>query len=390
MPEPVEAVVQKRIILLLDGTWNDAAQGVADTNIVRLRDRIAAYLAPNAGSPRRDKVTPASASQQTFVLDRRADDGAQNIVFYERGVGTGGFLDNFRGGAFGAGLARNIRRAYMFLARNYDDTDEVYIFGFSRGSYTARSLTGLLGTIGLLKAEACTVENESAIWSHYKNAARMQILRPDIAAQLRPPDAIRVKCIGVFDTVGALGVPVRAFWREDRDLYEFHDVGLSPICEHSLHAVAVDEHREPFEATLWRRERFGRKDFKAEQVWFAGAHGNVGGGYIDENGRKNQAELDDISLDWMIRRVCKISGNTFPISSPGIVHIKDDLYLAAQHEPRKGIYRVMPFVWRSLLNTPVSVVQMLERNVCYDRHSEPIGEAIHVSAIDLVGARSLH
>jgi uncharacterized protein (DUF2235 family) len=95
---------------------------------------------------------PASSLQQTFVIDRPADDGVQNIAFYERGVGTSGFLDNLRGGAFGVGLAGNIRRASMFLARNYRNRfeDEVYIFGFSRGSYTARSLTGLVGTIGLL------------------------------------------------------------------------------------------------------------------------------------------------------------------------------------------------------------------------------------------------
>jgi uncharacterized protein (DUF2235 family) len=221
--------------------------------------------------------------QQTFVIDRPADDGVQNIAFYERGVGTSGFLDSLRGGAFGAGLAGNIRRAYMFLARNYRNRfeDEVYIFGFSRESYTARSLTGLVGMIG--PPDACADENESAIWFHYKNASRMQVLRAEVAAQVRRPDAIRIKCIGVFDTVGALGVPVRAFWREARDLYEFHDVGLSPVCEHSLHAAAIDEHREPFEATLWHRDRFGNdnsKSMQAEQVWFAGAHGNVGGGYV--------------------------------------------------------------------------------------------------------------
>jgi Uncharacterized alpha/beta hydrolase domain (DUF2235) len=218
----------------------------------------------------------------------------------------------------------------------------------------------------------------------------MQVLKSAVATVLRPPSSLQITCIGVFDTVGSLGVPVGAFWRENRDLYEFHDVGLSPICEYSLHALAIDEHREPFEATLWRPARLGKGSARAQQVWFAGAHGDIGGGYIDEQQRalNKQAALDDITLDWMMRRVLRISKNSFPINipdKPDDAVQQEARYLAPQHEPRRGIYRFMPTVWRSLLSTPVPIVRGLERNVCYDRHAEGIGEAIHISAIRRLG-----
>jgi uncharacterized protein (DUF2235 family) len=142
--------VKKRIIILLDGTWNDADKGSADTNIVRLREQIATYLYSSRETKQRDRITTGPTALQTILMTRRDGHGTLNVVFYERGVGTGGFFNRFSGGAFGAGLALNIRRAYMFLSRNYEFGDEVYIFGFSRGSYTARSLTGLISAVGLL------------------------------------------------------------------------------------------------------------------------------------------------------------------------------------------------------------------------------------------------
>jgi uncharacterized protein (DUF2235 family) len=187
------------------------------------------------------------------------------------------------GGAFGAGLSNNVRRAYTFLAQNYDPDDEIYIFGFSRGSYTARSLVGCLSAVGLLRRESFDARAVSMMWEHYRThpadrlPARTAALRE---MSYRPGTEIRIRCLGVFDTVGALGIPLSVFWRENRDLFGFHDVGLSPICEHSLHAVAIDEHREAFEATLWRQEKFTAKEERAEQVWFSGSHGDIGGGYV--------------------------------------------------------------------------------------------------------------
>src|SRR4051794_25412597 len=122
---------------------------MSDTNIVRLRENIASCLDPFPSSP--TQTAPASASHQTSVSFRcHTVCGRKTpyIVFYERGVGTGGFFDNVKGGAFGAGLSSNVRRAYLFLSRRYEPGDEIFIFGFSRGSYTARSLIGYIGSVG--------------------------------------------------------------------------------------------------------------------------------------------------------------------------------------------------------------------------------------------------
>jgi uncharacterized protein (DUF2235 family) len=127
-------VTAKCIILLLDGTWNDADLGASDTNIVRFREIIArsldhdSTLSPHA----------ASALDKKLVAPRTFQD-VEHLVFYERGVGTGPFRDRIKGGSFGDGLAGNIRRAYKFLSFSYQPGDHIFIFGFSRGAYTARS-----------------------------------------------------------------------------------------------------------------------------------------------------------------------------------------------------------------------------------------------------------
>jgi uncharacterized protein (DUF2235 family) len=219
--------VSKRIVLLLDGTWNDAdAKKTADTNIVRLREIIAKCLEPQPAPGGREVFTPASGGQQ-FSVTTRYSRGAttpkKHLVFYERGVGTSGFLNAIAGGAFAVGLARNIRRGYIFLSRFYEPDDEIFIFGFSRGSYTARSLVGYISAIGLLKSECCNPINESKAWYYYRTNPADRL--PSIAAELHgcthAEGSVRIKCLGVFDTVGALGVPLPLFWRENRDLLNF-------------------------------------------------------------------------------------------------------------------------------------------------------------------------
>ena len=373
----------KRIILLLDGTWNDADDGGADTNIVRLRQRIAEHLSNADNRATSDVISSSGGDRQTFVLKGGKNGGLENFVFYERGIGTSGFLDRFKGGAFGLGLSDNVRRAYTFLAQHYDEEDEIYIFGFSRGSYTARSLVGCLAAVGLVHRDKFDAKALSLLWAHYRTHPADRLPRDEIRLREMSsgPLSVPVKVLAVFDTVGALGIPLSAFWKENRDLYGFHDVGLSEICQHSLQALAIDEHREAFEATLWRRLPFTARRANVEQVWFAGAHADVGGGY-DRSGAHH---LDDITLDWMTRRVVGIAGSDFPLDLPPEV-LPDCCAAAPQHEPRRGVYRLMPHVYRSIGNLPVPVAaRPLERNVCFDRHAKPIGEAIHISAIERLG-----
>jgi Uncharacterized alpha/beta hydrolase domain (DUF2235) len=382
----------KRIILLLDGTWNDPDRGDTDTNIVRLRERIARHLERSPSKAKSYETSPSVASQQTVVMRGGGKDGGlENVILYERGVGTGGFFNNLKGGAFGAGLSNNVRRAYTFLAQNYEPDDQIYIFGFSRGSYTARSLVGCLSAVGLLRREKCDAGAVSMMWELYRTYPADRL--PARTAELRemsyqPETGIRIKCLGVFDTVGALGIPLTAFWRENRDLFGFHDVGLSPICDHSLHAVAIDEHREAFEATLWRHGKFTATDQRAEQVWFAGSHGDVGGGYVVEETRGDRPYVDDLPLDWMIRRVQAIAEGDFPVgvSKPMSEGVGQAYVKAPHHEARRGTYCLFPFVFRSIGNQCIPVAPWpLERNVCYDRHAAPIGEGLHISAVLRLG-----
>lgn len=366
---------------------------MSDTNIVRLRENIATCLDPIPSRP--DVTTPASASNQTSISYRVHTAGGRTtpyIVFYERGVGTGGFLDNVRGGAFGAGLSRNVRRAYLFLSRHFEPEDEIFIFGFSRGSYTARSLVGYINAVGLLRASSCTAANESRAWYHYRTSPLDRL--PTEAAEIRknshPTPLVKIRFLGVFDTVGALGIPIAWFRRENRDLFEFHDVGLSPKCDVSVQALAIDEHREAFEATLWRQPKFEHVSSQAEQVWFPGAHSDIGGGYIEERTRDSlpQRALDDLTLDWMIRRL-RYHCDDFPIASKN----PDSLafgaaYLSPHHEARRSIFSARPFAYRSIGNCFGNARRARwEVDVCYDRHNVPIGEMVHISALLRLGKR---
>lgn len=390
------AHVSKRIILLLDGTWNDAdAKEGADTNIVRLREIIAKCLEPRPVPGGREALTPAAGGQQFSVTTRYSRDTAapkKHLVFYERGVGTSGFLNAIAGGAFAVGLARNIRRGYIFLSRFYEPDDEIFIFGFSRGSYTVRSLVGYISAIGLLKCEYCTPANELKAWYYYRTTPADRV--PSIAAELdgciHPAGSVSIKCLGVFDTVGALGVPLPFFWRENRTLFEFHDVTLSRISEVNLHALAVDEHRESFEPTPWRQQKFSDVSTPTEQVWFAGAHADVGGGYLDEEKRKarNLPALDDITLDWMLRRVLHYCPD-FPVrldGKPQWPEIAPEWAIAPQHEARRSFYKAQSFALRSIGNCAVPTKRWsFMTNVCHDRHANPVGEMVHRSAIERLG-----
>jgi uncharacterized protein (DUF2235 family) len=151
--------------------------------------------------------------------------------FYERGVGTGPGLDRLTGGIFGSGLDVNVRRAYKFLSRHYTAGSEVFIFGFSRGAYTARSLVGYLGSAGLLRCDLCSAEMERKAWFYYLTPPndRLPGVWKELGKSIHPANELRVACLGVFDTVGAMGIPATMFRRLNRKKYEFHDVELSPI-----------------------------------------------------------------------------------------------------------------------------------------------------------------
>jgi hypothetical protein len=380
----------KRIILLLDGTWNDSDFGDKDTNVVRLRDAIAKKLEAPVVVP----SAPPSGQVTSLAFAKK-----DNVVFYQRGVGTG-FSDRLFGGAFGKGLSDNIRRAYKFLSFYYNEGDQIFIFGFSRGAYTARSLTGYIHAAGLVRREDCTEAIEQTAWNFYRTPPNDRL--PGVWTSLTPHvhnrEKLRISCLGVFDTVGALGVPFGFLRILNRDKYEFHDVELSSITDQNLHALAIDELREPFEATVWRRSKFKQFKTQTEQVWFPGAHADIGGGYIVQEERVSGVNsLDDLTLSWMIKRL-KAKWDDFPVddleTDAGLMEALDKVLkasVAPQHNPRQNIYRTWPRAYRSIGNIPVAARSFPvlkgfgEVNVGRDRHETVHGEMVHVSAIERLG-----
>jgi uncharacterized protein (DUF2235 family) len=278
---------RKRLIVCYDGTWNDADNGGNPTNVTRLARAI-----PPIG-----------------------DDGVPQIVYYESGVGTG-VLDSVIGGAFGIGLEKNIRNGYLFLAHNYCGSkdhsvgdedhvpDEIYVFGFSRGAYTARSLCGFIGSCkGLLRPNA--LHKLERAWKFYrtKPSDRNKFEHyEDIENSVRKEASI--KCLGIWDTVGALGIPGGWFQGRNQRRYGFHDTELSRLVENAFHAVAIDEMRGPFVPSLWQRPKRDIYNQVVEQVWFPGVHSNVGGSYPD-------TDLADLTLRWMMGRINAHTGLWF-------------------------------------------------------------------------------
>jgi uncharacterized protein (DUF2235 family) len=227
---------------------------------------------------------------------------------------------------FGYGLDRNVQAAYRWLIETYTPGDDVFVFGFSRGAFTARSLTGLIARCGLLQPGAPLSLEE--VYARYRQGgevrpiyqlqwekrelARRQrrgggpLYPPQIYGRTRVEDwlltystRVPIQMIGVFDTVGALGVP---FGSRVSSSSLFHNTRLSNIYRNAYQALAIDEHRRHFSPTLWTRfapakphpvRRQPSRQTRVEQRWFSGAHANIGGGYRDNR-------LCQLSLAWLV------------------------------------------------------------------------------------------
>jgi hypothetical protein len=305
----------KRLVLCFDGTWNSLSNPKELTNVVKIANAVSL----------------------------RDPNGIDQVCYYNSGVGSGGPIDRFIGGAFGAGLKSNVQRGLAFLTLNYQNNpeegrpDEIYLFGFSRGAYTARALAGVLGVAGIpfnisqsekhwdyyrriakLEADNRGRKHSSPIWK--RNRDEINVLKDALADKnvtLYQPSEINIACVGVFDTVGAYGIPMgfglsgisNAFTYWTRG---FHSRQIGEGVKVALHAMAIDEMRRPFYPTFWMERTKREADGEAsetppaaepapraqvvEQMWFPGVHSNVGGGYED-------AGLSDVALAWMISRV---------------------------------------------------------------------------------------
>jgi uncharacterized protein (DUF2235 family) len=265
----------KRIVICCDGTWNSKDQQFS-TNVVKL------FRAVLLTSP----------------------SGVQQRPYYLNGVGTNSLIEKLPGGIFGSGLWQNVQKAYRYLAESYEDGDEIYVFGFSRGAYTARSLVGMVRKCGILRRDELARIDEA-----YDFYRKRDVKPSDAAAkQFRERYAVpitdgplvgdrfvpRVTFIGVWDTVGSLGIPLGFLGKIFNRKHRFHDVSLSRIVDNAYHALAIDEKRKPFRPTLWERHPAATKQ-NLEQHWFAGVHTNIGGGNAD-------ARQSDRCLRWMMAK----------------------------------------------------------------------------------------
>lgn len=253
----------KRIVICSDGTWSTPDQE-SYTNVTR----VARMVLPSA------------------------PDGTAQVVFYDAGVGTeGSWLWRLLGAVSGRGIEKNIRDCYRFLMHNYDEGDEIYLFGFSRGAYTVRSLAGMIRNVGVLRK--CEAEKLGKAYRLYRR--RDAAPGSEQAARFRAAHSreAAIAFIGVWDTVGALGIPLRRLGKLTAGRYQFHDVELSGIVKHGCHALAIDEKRGPFRATLWKvKPKPGQT---VEQVWFSGGHRDIGGHGGDPS-------LADAPFEWMKSR----------------------------------------------------------------------------------------
>jgi uncharacterized protein (DUF2235 family) len=314
----MSSYVCRRLILLLDGTWNDDEEEGPATNIVYLRELLFWGL-----QRRLDHKDPADqadylkldAGHRNKAASGLIFDGFEYVVYYGRGVGTGTLLDRVKGGALGMGLDNDIRRAYKFLSYWFRPGDEIFVFGFSRGAFTARSLCGYLHAVGLLRCEHCTPETEQRAWDFYRTPPHDRLSgdweyfrqRDKVTCTTRVHDGatMRIRALSLFDTVGALGVPGNLFRHFNRSKYEFHDTDVNTSVDIRLHAMAIDEPRPEFIASVWTKPKFKRFSDKlspTEQVWFPGAHGDVGGGYVQWSDTGTFG-LSHIPLVWMLQRL---------------------------------------------------------------------------------------
>jgi len=343
----------KSLFVCCDGTWN-APTAVHDgvpvpTNVVRFYN---------------------------CVTEGRVEgpEPVQQIRYYHPGIGSSGTrLRRIYEGATGSGISQSIRSAYKWLGDNFNPgADRMFLVGFSRGAYTVRSLVGFLHHVGLIANPTWDeVTDAYRIYrrSGSRNAdAELAAFQRRLGGRLLVPV---VHFIGVWDTVGALGIPLSppfswlapGLWRN-----QFHDTSLSSIVRNAFHAVAVDEQRASFTPTLWTVTGSSSPDLRIEQAWFPGVHADVGGGY-------QETGLSDGALDWMLRKAmscgARFDENLMRQIRPDAKGVLHDSYRGvfglARSQPRS-----MPYLGAAPPDPPPT--QTLHSSVIDRRNGPPIAQ----------------
>lgn len=356
----------KNIIVLSDGTGNSAAK-LFKTNVWRTYE----------------------------ALD--LSDPVKQVAYYDDGVGNSNFKPlALLGGALGIGLSRNVRQLYAFLCLNYEEGDRIYGFGFSRGAFTIRILAGLVCRYGLLRRGTFKDDRDlrkktKLLFRAYRKQASGDGMTPLLALVVRairdrfpgqslPADFytaenlhldVPIEFLGLWDTVDAYGLPIDEMtigW--DRWVWplSMRNRDLSSKVKKAAHALSLDDERNSFHPLLWNesgnspgtatvapmRQRANAKhiaDERLSQVWFAGMHADVGGGYPDDF-------LSYVPLNWILAH----SGQHLKFNKKK----RDDYIKAARitgalHDSRQGLasyYRLLPRKLEKLNDTGRSVLKM--------------------------------
>lgn len=226
-----------------------------------------------------------------LILDR----SSRQISFYDKGLGTG--WRKATGNIAGRGFSKNVIQCYEFIFQNFEHDDKIFLFGFSRGAATVRSLAGLIHLFGILPRSRSELIKEA--WKIYKiKDAKTRKERANEFVSLNHTMWANVQFLGVWDTVAALGIPNTRIDRVINWLipHGFHDFNLSESIRHACHALAIDDVRKTFYPVLFEPDL--KEDQTLRQVWFMGMHTDVGGGYIEK-------ELSAIVLEWMVQHAVR-------------------------------------------------------------------------------------
>ena len=299
--------MSKKIVFCADGTWDD----------------------PNSNS---------NVCQLYTALENLP--GVQ-IPMYDSGVGSSGTpVDKMLGGAVGAGLFQKIKDGYSAISAQYQPGDQVFIFGFSRGAYTARSLAGMIAICGLPTVNQQDSACLDMAFEAYRNAAQRDLLLDTLNTSYKMDNA-RIQLLGVWDTVGSLGIPA-LFGSIDVIQYGFLSTTLHEDVITAVQALSIDEQRMQFQPAVFAPSVYPNQTLV--QVWFSGVHCDVGGGYApDQNG----ASPSNIPLLWMAS-YAKASGLQFKPGALSTARLALDA-TASLHESRTGAYRIFPPNIRNIL-----------------------------------------
>jgi len=347
----------KRLVCSLDGAWNDGGETWPMTNVAKLHAAI-------------------------LPKDRR---GVRQLVRYIAGIAaTEDLRFAFLRRAWGFKTGARIKLAYQFLRETYQPGDEIYLFGFSQGAFEARSLASFVTLFGIARADSDFSFDEA--WALYRKSDHKRDV--DTLARLSADChyPVPIRCVGVWDTVGATGNPFSGSARRSR-FRRIHDMRLPDTIDVALQALSIDETHGalrpvlftvPAETTLAAHQHI-------EQTWFAGTHGDVGGGWPE-------AALSDIALLWMAERVSSLTALAIDTRALKAAAAADPS--GVQHISATGwralFSRIVPF--RRLIGQDDSALSALRRHLFrgwrtgkLDRDVVSVNETVHDSVRSRLG-----